>query len=95
MSGKEKDSQASGQVVFSRTYNIESESNRIDPGEARHTGRRVFREDGTEALEFIEDDDPQEVKVRKRLQGATRSPGFRVFRDGKELEKGNDYQEIQ
>jgi hypothetical protein len=61
---------------------------------ARSTGRRVLREDGTEALEYIESDDPEEIKVAKRLMGATESPKDRVFLNGKEIERGGDFEEV-
>jgi len=82
-----------GQTVFSLNYQFEDGWTGKEEDKARSTGRRVTQEDGTEALEFIEDDDPQEIKVAKRLMGATKRPKLRVYKNGKEMEIGYDYEE--
>ena len=76
-------------------FNVQYEFRLSSVGEERRkhasTGRRIIREDGLEALEYIEEDDPQEIKVAKRLQGATESPKTRIFHNGKEVSEGYKY----
>jgi len=82
-----------GQTVFNMKYEFATDWSGNGKDKARSTGRKVVREDGAETLEYIEDDDPQEIKVAKRLMGATKPPKLRVFRNGKEMEIGYDYEE--
>jgi len=78
-------------TILEQAYKINDKG--VSKEEAKSIGRRVVREDGTEELEYLEEDDPQEIKVAKKLMGITKPPSLRVFRNKKEVEVGDEYEE--